>query len=77
MTSCKHSILALLPERKNLFRCRRCHLKIKADELGERHCPECFEVSGEKRYDFEEIKAADTGKARYRCEECGVIIESH
>lgn len=77
MTSCKHSILALLPEKKKLLRCRRCHLRISADELGKGHCPECFEMSGEKEYDFEEITAEETGKARYRCEECGVIIESH
>jgi len=75
MTSCKHSILALLPEKKNLMRCRYCHLTIKADDLGEGYCPECFETRGEKQYDFEEI-AAETGKARYRCEECGVVIES-
>ncbi|MEW6599354.1 MAG: hypothetical protein AB1499_00130 [Nitrospirota bacterium] len=77
MSLCKHSILALLPEKKNLRRCRLCHLTIKADELGEGHCPECFETRGERKYDFEEVVSADTGKARYRCEECGVIIESH
>jgi len=77
MTSCKHSILLLLPEKKNLLRCRRCHLKIRAEELGEGFCPECFEVDGGKLYDFEEIPAEETGNARYRCEECGVIVESN
>jgi hypothetical protein len=51
-------------------------LTIKADELGESYCPECFEIHGRKRYDFEEIVVAETGVTRYRCEECGVIIES-
>jgi len=77
MALCKHSILVLLPGKKNLLRCRSCHLTITADELGEGHCPECFEISGGRRYDFEEIAATDTGKTRYRCEECGVIIESN
>ncbi len=77
MTLCKHNILVMLPGKKNLLRCRRCHLTITADELGEGHCPECFEISGGKQYDFEEIPAVDTGKTRYRCEECGVIVESN
>jgi hypothetical protein len=51
-------------------------LKIKPDELGESYCPECFEVDGSKRYDFEEIAAAAAEIDRYRCEDCGAIIES-
>jgi len=76
MTSCNHTKLELLPEEKNRLRCRHCHLTIKADDLGESYCPECFEMHGKKRYDFEEIEAVKTGTARYRCEGCGVIIES-
>ena len=76
MTSCNHSNLVLLPGNKNRVRCRRCYLTIKADELGERYCPECFEMHGRKQYDFEEIPEKETGIARYRCEDCGVIIES-
>ncbi|MDH4027861.1 MAG: hypothetical protein OEU95_03390 [Nitrospirota bacterium] len=76
MTSCRHSVLILLPGRKNMLRCRRCHLLITPDELKKGHCPECFEVSGNKQYDFEEVAAGQTGTDRYRCEECGVIIES-
>ena len=76
MTVCKHSVIALLPEKKNLLRCRNCHLTIKADDLGTGYCPECFEVSGRKQYDFEEVAVEEKGPARYRCEECGVIIES-
>jgi hypothetical protein len=51
-------------------------LTIKADELGERYCPECFEMHGKKQYDFEEIPEKETEIARYRCEDCGVIIQS-
>ncbi|MBI5057076.1 MAG: hypothetical protein HZB61_10725 [Nitrospirae bacterium] len=76
MTSCKHSNLVLLPAAKNMLRCRRCHLTIKADELGKSFCPECFETHNEKRYDFEEIEVNETGISKYRCEDCGVIIES-
>ncbi len=76
MTSCKHSQLVLLPEKKGRLRCRHCHLTLGADELQFRYCPECFEGNGTKRYDFEEIAAVATGVVRYRCEACGVIIES-
>lgn len=75
MSTCKHGTLALLPEKKNLLRCRRCHLTIRDEELGEGHCPECFETGRGRQYDFEEIADADKGKSRYRCEECGIIIE--
>ena len=76
MTSCKHSNLVLLPGKKNMVRCKHCHLTIRPDELGSSYCPECFEINGKKQYDFEEIAAEETGTARYRCEECGLIIES-
>ncbi len=76
MTSCNHNKLVLLPEKKNRMRCRRCYLIIKADELGKGYCPECYETDGSKLYDFEEMAEADTGIARYRCEACGLIIES-
>jgi len=76
MNSCKHNTLVLLPGQKNRLRCRHCHLLIKAEELGKNCCPECLEARGEKRYDFEEVKAAETDVLRYRCEDCGVIIES-
>ncbi|MBI5740980.1 MAG: hypothetical protein HZA16_09680 [Nitrospirae bacterium] len=76
MTSCRHNTLVLLSGEKKRLRCRRCYLLIKAEELGENCCPECLEERGEKRYDFEEVRAAETDALRYRCEECGVIIES-
>jgi len=76
MTSCSHKQLMLLPERKSVLRCQHCHLTIKAEELGKGHCPECFEITGSKRFDFEEMAEEERGITRYRCEECGVIIES-
>jgi hypothetical protein len=51
-------------------------LTINADDLPYRYCPECFEATNTKRYDFEDVVAVDTGIVRYRCEGCGVIIES-
>ncbi len=76
MNSCRHLNLVLLAERKNVLRCRHCHLTINADELSERYCPECFQVKGRRNYDFDEVKREDEGKIRYRCEDCGAIIET-
>jgi hypothetical protein len=76
MSTCKHSTLVLLPEKKNMLQCRHCHLTIKPEELGQGHCPECFEIYGKRQYDFEEVAAEVTGKARYRCDKCGLIVES-
>jgi Zn finger protein HypA/HybF involved in hydrogenase expression len=76
MTDCTHNTLELLPEKKSRLRCRHCHLTITAAELGGSYCPECFEIHSQKRYDFDKIKTKESGPARYRCEACGVIIES-
>jgi transposase-like protein len=51
-------------------------LTIKADELSGDYCPECYEIHGEKRNDFEKITAKEMGKARYRCEKCGIMTNS-
>jgi len=75
MILCNHSKLTLLSEKKKRVRCRDCHLTIKADELGDGYCPECFEMHGKKQCNFEAVEATDEGKAIYRCEECGVTIE--
>ncbi|MCP4751108.1 MAG: hypothetical protein GY866_09455 [Proteobacteria bacterium] len=76
MTECRHSQIVLLQPAKNRMRCRHCHLTIAADELEGGYCPECNEMQGKKRYDFEEVATADSDKTRYRCEDCGVIIEA-
>jgi len=75
MKKCSHRELTLLPGSKPKARCRHCHLTLFADELGEDYCPECYEVDGEKRSDFEIVETADGGKTRYRCEKCNIIIE--
>jgi len=51
-------------------------LTLSGEELGDGFCPECFDTSGSKRYEFEELAAMETNVARYRCEECGAIIKS-
>lgn len=76
MTSCNHHEIILLPEQADRLQCRHCHLTIKADELSGDYCPECFEIHGEKRNDFEKIIAKEMGKARYRCEKCGIMTNS-
>ena len=76
MTSCKHSSLELLPERKAALCCRRCHLTISAEELSDGYCPECFDSTGAKHYDFESVTSTAGNAVRYRCEECGAIITS-
>ena len=75
MADCTHANLELLPERKETLRCRHCHLTIAADEIGDGFCPECFDSSGARRYDFESLAAAANNRARYRCEDCGTIVE--
>jgi len=74
MTTCKHLTLELLPERKSTLRCRRCHLTIAAEELGDSYCPECFDRGSAKNYEFETVANSAVNVVRYRCEECGAII---
>jgi predicted RNA-binding Zn-ribbon protein involved in translation (DUF1610 family) len=76
MQPCNHANLELLPVSKPKLRCRHCYLTLAAEDLRDGFCPECFESSGEKRYDFEEIKGPENSAARYRCDDCGVIITS-
>jgi predicted RNA-binding Zn-ribbon protein involved in translation (DUF1610 family) len=76
MSACWHLQLVLVPDQKHRLRCRHCHLTIQADELTSRYCPECFESRGKKRYDFEEVAEVTDGIARYRCEDCGAMIEA-
>jgi transposase-like protein len=51
-------------------------LTIDGEDLGDGYCPECFETSGKKRYEFEEMETEGRGVARYKCEECGAIVKS-
>lgn len=75
MESCQHQNIVLLPRTRQKLRCRHCHLTIDPDELGGGCCPECQEVSGKRRYDFEKIDETEQQATRYRCEDCGIIIE--
>jgi len=76
MTSCRHATLELLVERKTTMRCRRCHLTLAAEELGDGYCPECFDSGGIQHRDFEELSHAGNTAVRYRCEECGIVFTS-
>ena len=76
MTPCRHASLELLVERKSTMRCRRCHLTMAAEELGDGYCPECFDSSGTKYFDFEELAHTGSQGSRYRCEDCGIVISS-
>lgn len=74
MTSCDHQNLTLIPQQTQRVQCRHCHLTIKAQELGAGYCPECYETSGRRRYDFDEVELEEGGVTQYRCDSCGVII---
>ncbi|MBV7336221.1 hypothetical protein KFU94_49915 [Chloroflexi bacterium TSY] len=71
---CRHKTLLLLPVPSNRLRCRHCHLTLKPDELRNSYCPECYEVDGAKRNDFEEVEEPAADKVQYRCEDCGILI---
>lgn len=75
MPECLHKNLVLLKEPSGKLRCHHCHLTLATEELQDGFCPECYETSGKKRYEFDTIAAEHQGKTRYRCEDCGVIIE--
>ena len=75
MKSCKHPHLVVLQENHRRLRCRHCHLTISAEELSAGYCPECFETTGRKHDDFEEIGGSEKAVTRYRCEDCGALID--
>ena len=75
MSSCSHKTLILLAEKGEKLRCTKCHLVLSADELKGGFCPECYEVSGVKCRDFEPVVSREDEVTRYRCEDCGIMIE--
>lgn len=75
MATCNHKNLVLLGKTDAKVRCRTCSLVISARELDGGFCPECHEVSGRRRYDFEAVKEQADDVTRYRCEGCGALIE--
>lgn len=76
MSECAHESLELLPAPADRLRCKRCHLTISAEELGEDCCPECLDATGIRHREFECVEDPHADLVRYRCESCGVIIES-
>jgi Zn finger protein HypA/HybF involved in hydrogenase expression len=66
----------LIRKQGKKLRCRRCHLSIGEEELGEGFCPECREASGVRHRDFEEIESEDDGTVTYCCEACGALIKA-
>lgn len=75
MAACDHKNLVLLGKTGARLRCRACSLVITARELNHGFCPECYEVAGQKRYDFEPVAENAGDVTRYRCEGCGAVIE--
>ena len=73
MDSCRHATLVLVPvEMKR--RCCRCHLTVSHEELAGSYCPECFEESGRRYYDFDDVEAGGDSTSPYVCEDCGVGV---
>lgn len=73
MALCRHNTLVLSAiEVKR--RCRECHLVLSAEELADSFCPECFEDSGRRNYDFEDVEDGSGRKAGYVCEDCGAAV---
>ena len=75
MASCAHKKLELMQPPKGRVRCTHCHLVISREELAQGYCPECHEVRGVSHYEFEEVKEKGKATIRYRCEDCGALIE--
>lgn len=77
MSDCRHKHLVLLRgDSAPRLRCRVCHLTIKAADLEDEFCPECYERDGRRHRDFEKVDGP-ASPARYRCEDCGVLINPH
>ena len=75
MAGCTHEKLELIQPPKQRVRCTYCHLVIAREELVHGYCPECYEARGVSHYEFEEVKEKQQPNVRYRCEDCGAIIE--
>ncbi len=76
MSDCPHKNLILIKEISNKLRCKICHLTITPEELGNSYCPECYDATGKKQYDFEKITLNHSNISQYRCEDCGIIIKT-
>lgn len=76
MPECLHKNLVVINIPMTKLRCQHCHLQITPEELDSGYCPECFEETGRKHYDFEEIQSGSSSVTEYRCEDCGVVIRA-
>jgi len=74
MPLCNHQKIVLLAPQDKKLRCSHCHLTINKKELADDYCPECYEVYGVKRRDFEQLEPEGDSRTRYSCEKCGAII---
>lgn len=74
MSPCKHTKLLVITATADRLRCRQCHLVIKAADVADGYCPECYETTGRKNNDFEEVATPAGQTVRYRCEECGALL---
>lgn len=74
MTSCEHKNLVLIKKPGKKLRCRHCHLTINRDELESDFCPECYENSGTRFNDFDEVMEKESSSDSYRCEKCGTLV---
>ena len=74
MRDCRHRNLIVLKKSLTRLRCCKCHLTLMKDELTDAYCPECFEATGKKYDDFEEIRLAGEEVGNFRCEDCGVML---
>ena len=74
MQDCLHRNLVVLKSSLKRLRCRNCHLTLMKDELADGYCPECFETTGKKHDDFEEIVLTGGGNGGFRCEDCGIML---
>lgn len=76
MSKCMHTKLTVLrTSTETRVRCRACHLTITEAELAGGYCPECYEGSGAKRYEFEPVAQVNKDPPRLRCEDCALIID--
>ena len=75
MDNCPHTKLTVINQSQQKLRCRHCHLTIDAVELAQSYCPECYETSGDKMFDFDAVASEDSNVMRYKCEDCGTLLE--
>ena len=72
--SCPHKTILVIKDNAEKLRCTRCHLTLDAVDLGDACCPECLDVSGRRRYDFEKVSRPEVVAPRYRCDDCGLML---